>query len=237
MIINRATGPRKQIGKVTRKILIAENVFEIDIELEEACSYEAGQYVSLKVSENGVRRSYSVAEYKDNIVRLVVDITPMGMGSVFINNLVVGDSVEVMGFLGRFVLEEKEAISADTVYFVATGTGVAPFLPMIKELLEDGFKGKVVLWWGLRHKRGIYWVSELNDLKEKYSNFEFDIYLSQPESEWSGKTGHVGDDLETIGFENTVWYLCGATAMIEQMKNKLREKQVPEELINYEKFY
>lgn len=237
MILKSANGPRKQTGKVIKKIVIAENIFEIDIELGEDCNYEPGQYVSLKVSENGVRRSYSVAEHIDKIVKLVVDISPMGLGSVYINNLVVGSEVEVMGFLGRFVLEEQEAMSAKTVYFVATGTGIAPFLPMIIKLLVSGFKGKIVLWWGLRHKRGIYWVSQLNDLKEKYVNFDFEIYLSQPETEWSGKTGHVGDDLETLSFENTVWYLCGATEMIEQMKNKLREKQIPEELINYEKFY
>lgn len=237
MILKSATGPRKQVGKVIKKIVIAENIFEIDIELGEDCGYEPGQYVSLKVSENGVRRSYSVAEYKDNVVKLVVDISPMGLGSVYINNLVVGDEVEVMGFLGRFVLEEQEAMAVETVYFVATGTGVAPLLPMIIKLLDSGFNGKIILWWGLRHKRGIYWISQLNDLKEKYSNFDFDIYLSQPETEWSGKVGHVGDDLDKTKTESSVWYLCGATNMIEEMKIKLKEKEIPEELINYEKFY
>lgn len=230
-------GPIKQRGKVIRKELIVENIYEVDILLNEECSYEAGQYVSLKVSENGVRRSYSVAEYKNNVVKLVVDISPMGVGSLFMYNLAINDELEVMGFLGRFILEEAEVKNNEIVYFVATGTGIAPFLPMINKLLTDNYAGKIILWWGLRYIKGVYWIEYLEGLKSKHSNFSYEIYLSQPEGEWNGKVGHVGDTLESIKIGGSVWYLCGATKMIEEMKIKLREKQVPEELINYEKFY
>ncbi len=237
MIIKSVMGPKKQIGVVTRKDLIVESIYELDIKLSEICLFKPGQYVSLKVNENGVRRSYSVAGYQKNTVRLLVDVSPGGMGSIYLEKLSVGDEVEVMGFLGRFVLEEAEAMEETTVYFVATGTGIAPFLPMIEKLLLDGFGGKVILWWGLRFIRGLYWQKWLQEIKEKYKNFDFEIYMSQPESLWTGKQGHVGDNLDAVEIKGSVWYLCGSTRMIEEMKSRLREKQVPEELINYEKFF
>ena len=71
-------------------------------------------------------------------------------------------------------------------------------------LLLDGFGGKVVLWWGLRFIRGLYWQKWLQEIKEKYKNFDFEIYMSQPDSMWTGKQGHVGDNLDADGIKGRV---------------------------------
>lgn len=229
-------GPKKQMGEVVSKLGIAEKVFEIEISLPEVLLFKPGQYVSLKVSEQGLRRSYSVVDYVGGVIKLIVDVGPGGLGSVFLENIKVGDDIEVMGFFGNFLLDRTEVENKSVVYFVATGTGIAPFIPMIKKL-KSFYTGKVVLWWGVRFVRRVYWQDELKKIKEEWNNFEYEMYVSRPETEWNGKVGRVGDTLDSVETKNISWFLCGATEMVEQMKNRLRLKGVSEDDINYEKFF
>ncbi len=237
MSIKSIIGPKKQIGLVTRKTLIARNIFEFEIRLPELMIFKPGQYVSVKVNEAGMRRSYSVAKLQKGLITLLVDITPAGVGSRFFESLVIGDSLEVMGFLGNFVLDMETISTSKKVFFVATGTGIVPFLPMIKKLLESGFSGKVNLWWGVRNVSGLYWQEEIKEVGEGFENFEFKMYVSQPETEWNGEVGRVGKELSGMDVEESVWYLCGSPNMIEEIKDKLRIKNVQDDFINYEKFF
>lgn len=230
-------GPKKQIGVVVSKLVLAEKMYEIDIEISEPMIFKAGQYVSLKVSEKGERRSYSVVSYKNGLLKLLVDTGPGGVGSIFVENLVVGEQIEVMGFFGNFLVTENNYVDRERVYFVATGTGIAPYLPMIEKILDTGFKGDVTLWWGVRHIKRLYWTEKIKEISDKWPNFKYEIYISRPESEWSGKVGRVGDDLDSVRTDSSTWYLCGSTDMIEQMKEKLKDRGVVEDDINYEKFF
>ena len=236
-IVSAINSPKKQMGRVLSKVLLAEKVYEVDIMLPEVLIYRPGKYISLKVSESGIRRSYSVVGFEKNVVKLLVDVGPGGVGSVFVENLSVNDEVEVMGFLGNFFLDWSELGDKKTVYFVATGSGIAPFLPMIREIRNRNPELKVVLWWGVRFVRRVYWQDKLKELKNNWSNFNFEIYVSRPESEWSGNVGRVGDKLDEVETNDTSWYLCGSTEMIEQIKNKLLAKGVGDVDINYEKFF
>lgn len=229
-------GPKKQIGRITKKELLAEKVYELEIFLPEPLLFRAGQYVSIKVSESGLRRSYSVVSYREKRILLLVDIGPGGPGSVFFEKSSVDQEVEVMGFLGNLKCKNEDLVASKTIYFVATGTGIAPFLPMLKQL-KSSYKGRVVLWWGVRFVRRVYWQEDLKVLKNGWKNFDFEMYVSRPEVDWDGKVGRVGDDLEGVDVANSSWYLCGATEMIEQMKGRLLLKGVSEDDINYEKFF
>ncbi len=236
MRIDSTIGPKKQMGKVVSKVEIAEKVFKIEISLPELLLFKPGQYVSLKVSEQGLRRSYSVVDCVGGVIKLIVDVGPGGLGSVFLENIKVGGDLEVMGFFGNFLLDRTEVENKSVVYFVATGTGIAPFVPMIKKL-KSFYTGKVVLWWGVRFVRRVYWQNELKKIKGEWDNFDYEMYVSRPEAEWGGKVGRVGDTLDSVVTTKTSWFLCGATEMVEEMKERLRNKGVNEDDINYEKFF
>src|SRR3990167_11351528 len=124
--------PQTLLAKVTKKTNLAGNYWLVVLEFQDAFDFAAGQYVSLKVAEDGTRRSYSIASAPNTkVIELLVDVGPMGAGSRYILGLKLGDSVEVLGPLGRFTLPP----SLKKVLFVATGSGIVPFRPMIRELL------------------------------------------------------------------------------------------------------
>ncbi|HCW31320.1 TPA: hypothetical protein DGD59_01165, partial [Candidatus Collierbacteria bacterium] len=76
---------KKMPGRVVYKTNLAGDTWVLGIELEEKADFIPGQFVSLKVNEEGLRRSYSVASLpnKKNI-ELVVDVAPMGVGSKYV---------------------------------------------------------------------------------------------------------------------------------------------------------
>jgi NAD(P)H-flavin reductase len=131
-----------------------------------------------------VRRSYSIAGIGDTWIDLLL----MHRWELVLNILgsKVGDGVEMIGFLGSFVVE-NESYEDKSVLFVATGTGIAPFYPMIEEMLKKSYKGKISLWWGMRYEKDLYWWEKLEEIKTKNNNFDYEIVLSKGDEKWQGR--------------------------------------------------
>jgi len=233
--------PKKLIGKVEFRENLAGQNYLVRIGFDEKVDFTPGQYVSLKVNSEGLRRSYSVASLPGGKnIEVLVDVSPMGVGSKYILSLKVEDEVEVLGFLGRFTIDPLKLSEAKHLLFLATGTGIAPFRPMIEDVLyKKRFRGEVRLVWGVRHETNLYWLKEMDNINRDYDNFKFDIVISQPSEDWPGFRGHLGglvNDL-TQDWDKSLVYLCGSREMIIEMEKGLKEKGVPEKQIHYEKYY
>lgn len=229
---------KKMPGKLIYKENLAGTTWLLGIELEEIAEFIPGQFVSLKVNDEGLRRSYSVASLPgEKSIELVVDVEPMGMGSKYILELSIGDSVEVLGFLGRFTVS-SEALTKNKMLFVGTGTGIVPLRTMIEDLLVNkGYKSEVNLVWGMRYEGDLYWQNEIDKLQREYDNFHLFIALSRPTEKWPGVSGHVGDVIDAMKIDNEMTaYLCGNPEMINETKEKLISMGVSESQIFHERF-
>lgn len=233
--------PKKIIGRVEFKDNLAGKNYLVRIVFEEKLDFVPGQYVSLKVNEAGMRRSYSVASLPGkNSIEVLVDVTPMGVGSKFILDLKVGDEVEILGFLGRFIVDKSSLMEIETILFIATGTGISPMKSMIEDLLiHKQFAGGIRLVWGMRNEPDLYWLKEMGKLSRDFDNFKFEIVLSRPNEDWPGNRGRVGRVVSglNLNWPRTLAYLCGAPDMITEMEKVLVTKGVPEKQIYHEKYY
>ncbi|EKD53543.1 MAG: hypothetical protein ACD_61C00019G0009 [uncultured bacterium] len=233
--------PEKMIGKVEYKQNLTGNNYLVRIGFDKKAEFIPGQYASLKVTEEGLRRSYSVASLpNEKAIDLLVDVTPMGVGSKYILGLKVGDEVEVLAFLGRFTIDPMLLFEAKHILFLATGTGIAPFKPMIEDLLyRKHFANEVRLVWGMRHPEKLYWLKEMDNINRDFDNFKHDIVISRPTEDWPGLTGHIDVAVDKLkqDWSKTLVYLCGAPDMITEMEKNLKEKGVPENHIFYEKYF
>lgn len=230
---------KKMLGRVEYKEILAGNTWIVGIELPEIIDFIPGQFVSLKVNNDNLRRAYSVASLPGSkTIDLVIDVTPMGVGSKYVLGLKVGDEVDLLGLLGRFVVESS-ALDSKEIVFLGTGTGIVPLKPMIEDLLKNKqFKEQVYLIWGMRYEKDLYWVKEIDKLQRDYDNFHFEVVLSRPGDDWPGMRGHVGDVVGKLGcdWKNACSYLCGNMEMIMEMKDLFISKGVSEEKIIYERF-
>lgn len=233
--------PQQFLARLEDFRQLNEKFIHLSFELVEPhrISFQAGQYVSVKVDEQGTRRSYSIVSRPDieHGFELLVDISPDGIGSQFLQNLELGDEVNALAPLGQFVVPQDGGETA--LIFVATGSGIAPLYSMLLDQLQVKQDSRpMVLYWGMRYAKHLFWMDELQELAESFDNFSFYPVLSKPSPEWELSKGHVTDLVKVHDLpEGAGYYLCGNAAMIEDVKQVLQEKQVAPERIHHEKFY
>ncbi len=129
------------------KLDLDERLAIFRFELEDQLIFQPGQYATLWLTHNGrtTPRPYSMAsspsetrilEFYINLVE-AGHLTPSLWSSEIISSLERGDGnarLSVTGPKGRFVLDSGEFRN---LVFVASGTGLAPFMSMIRKLNED----------------------------------------------------------------------------------------------------
>jgi NAD(P)H-flavin reductase len=201
--------------------------YEIELVEPNQITFIPGQYVSMRVTERGDRRSYSICNTPDELhgFKLLVDLKPMGPGSQYLKSLKFGDELDVLAPLGQFVVPDNAP--QDHLVFIATGSGIAPFKSMIEDQLRTKQTTKqITLFWGMRYAEELFWLDDWQDLVEAYPNFRFHPVISQAPDEWTLCKGRVTDCLNVHALpENALYFLCGnkpmvadATALLTQQK-------------------
>lgn len=117
---------------------------------------------------------------------------------------------------------------------VATGTGLAPYMSMLRTRLTAGGGRRVAVLVGARHSWDIGYQAELRTMQRLVPEFTFLPIVSRPAEEptpWAGRVGHV-QSLWTGGALQEAWgtrptpadthvFLCGNPAMVEGMEAQL----------------
>lgn len=231
--------PAKFTAKLEEKIEHNQKFIQFEFELTQphVLNFQAGQYVSLLVSQTGERRSYSICSSPatQHGFELLLDLSPAGLGVEFFSKLQFGDEISGLGPIGQFVLNDK---LEEALVFVATGSGIAPIKAMLLELIQEKQdKRDITLYWGLRYVHELFWLDELQDMVESADNFHFYPVISKPSVEWTLSTGHVTDLLLAHNFKaQTGFYLCGSGSIVKDVKQLLLDKGVTADYLHHEKF-
>lgn len=236
--------------------------FDIPENLKEDFKFKAGQYLTLKIdiADEEVRRAYSIftPPFSDQIGVSIKKVINGKMSNYIVDKLKVGDQIDVMIPEGKFVVKPQIDSQRDH-YFIAAGSGITPILSMIKTILEEEPKSTVYLLYGNRDEDNIIFRSELEAMKDIYNNqFFMDITLSSPTKEksnnilgtlgsrtisWNGQKGRLnGNRVINMLNENpprsneSLFYICGPEAMMEDVKSTLIENKVSSKKIFQEYF-
>lgn len=196
-----------------------------------------GQFVSLSsdIDDKKVTRAYSIASQpQGNLFELCLNRVQEGKLSPRLFDMQVGDTIEMQGPLGYFVLRNPPG---ETV-MVATGTGIAPFRAMLKAHLAAHDTHPFTLIFGIRYERNIMYREEFERMAAEHPNFRFWPTLSRPEDGWTGRSGHVQTHLlEAIGDRREVdVYICGMKLMVDDVRSILKQKGFDRKRIIYEKY-
>ncbi len=111
------------------KTALTAYIWQLEFELQEPLCCAPGQYVMLRVAPFEWR-NYSIARAEDKRFVLLVSTRTGGDGSIYARSVQLGAETEVELPFGTFQLQPNSHRRA----FVATGTGLAPFLPMFAAL-------------------------------------------------------------------------------------------------------
>jgi ferredoxin-NADP reductase len=202
--------------------------FTVKVQGEETFRFRAGQFVTmdLPIHERRLKRwrSYSIANApnEDNILEFCIVKLEGGAGTTYLfNEILVGSTITFKGADGVFYLPKGDE---SNLVFVCTGTGIAPFRSMIMDLVNQRqLTQQIHLIFGTRHAEGILYESEWKALAAAFPNFNYSIALSR-ESKEGYHNGYVHDIYKKIEkTENTKFYLCGWSAMIDEAVVNLQQ--------------
>ena len=135
--------PEKKRAVLGSKSQITPTIWELCWKLDEPVRFAPGQFARLRVADDEWR-DYSIASAADKEITLLVSTRTGGKGSHFAEQVAVGTETEIELPLGSYRLLSNNRRRV----FVATGTGLAPFLPMLKELRDRGEMGTTELLFG-----------------------------------------------------------------------------------------
>ncbi len=139
-------------------------------------------------------------------MRLLVSTSTGGQGSQFANSARVGEVTTIELPLGRYGLTPP----GKRRVFVATGTGLAPLLPMFRTLADAGELDQATLLFGCRGAE----TDLTRQLDDPLPGQLLRCYSREDSAE--ARRGRVTDALAQFDFApaETEFYLCGSGAMV-----------------------
>lgn len=135
--------------KILRKEEWSPNVYAMDIEAPRvAKKAQAGQFIVLRVNEEGERIPLTIADFDRETGRILIVFQAIGASTMELAALEAGDSIlDFVGPLGR----PSEITKLDgTMVVVGGGIGVAPTYPIARAMKEAG--NKVIAIMGAKTK-------------------------------------------------------------------------------------
>jgi ring-1,2-phenylacetyl-CoA epoxidase subunit PaaE len=221
--------------------------FDVPSELRDAYGYAQGQYLTLKADVEGeeLRRPYSICSAIDEgEMRVAVKRLPGGRFSNFVNdNVKPGDSIDVMTPLGNFYVPLDPAAERHYVGF-AGGSGITPFMSIIKTVLAHEPKSRFTLIYGNRATPAIMFREALGDLKDRYLDRLRVVHvLSDEVPDTPLLAGLLNEDKIRELLENLVdvaqtdyFFVCGPGPMMDAAQTVLRDLGVDDKRVKLEIF-
>ena len=202
--------------------------------------FQAGQYVNIFVDVGGIRtsRPYSISSsptqfgYYDITIRNVADGFVSGF---FLDEVAVGTEFEATSPSGNFIY--NPLFHGEDLVFLAGGSGVTPFMSMIREVADRSLSRRIHLIYGSQDPDDVIFSGELKAITEKHKNISCSLVISNPPKGYKGHTGLITAELmkKIVGDVSAkTFYLCGPDAMYAFCLSELERLGIPKRKIRTE---
>ena len=147
----------------------------------------------------------------------------------------VGDVYYISAPYGQFKLEDD---FGKKFFFLAGGTGLAPFFSMLEYITNKGAKPDIVLLYSVKYD---YDIIERQKLEEMISGLGGRLVVTvtraEPGSAWTGEKGRVDAAMisrHVPDIKERVSYICGPPEFVKALKGAIVGLGVPEREIKAE---
>jgi ferredoxin--NADP+ reductase len=213
--------------------------------------FETGQYMTIGVMVDGkiVQRPYSVASAPavagSDGYEFYIRLVEGGAFTTLLWRLPVGHGMRMIGPKGKFTLQPDDD---RTHIFISSGTGNAPFVAMMRQLLIDGRPRPVVFLNGVSYADELGYRALLDEWEASGTYpVTYVPTVSRPadprNQAWMGRTGRVetilGPVLDELGLSpaDSIAYICGNPDMILAAEATLLERGYPEDQVHKELYW
>lgn len=235
--------PKWCAATVLKKQIWTDGLFTITVSADEVEPFLPGQFLHLAIYPEGhdgdesklINRPYSVASPHGKELDFFIVLVEEGELTPKLWALDVGSTVQVsQSAAGRFTLAKTP--EAENLWLVATGTGLAPYIAMLRtDQPWDRYK-QIVVVHGVRHFDDLAYSEELKSFEEKYADrFKLIQALTREQADGalSGRIPGLfenGEIEKMAGLEcrsdNSAILLCGNPAMLDTMEEILAKRSM-----------
>ena len=146
-----------------------------------------------------------------------------------------GDTYYVSAPYGQFKFDIN---SSPKFLFLAGGTGIAPFMSMLRQAKQLGSQMDSYMIYSTRYANELIYKEELDEYS-KNPKFRVAITVTRPQQGdgWTGQTGHVNADMiakDCPDFKERISYICGPPAFVKALKDALTSLGVDQKNIKAE---
>jgi len=192
---------------------ISHNVFVLSFKRD--FTFRAGQVLGLAMALTDDARLYSIASGEnDPNINILYNIKPGGKLTPNLAELKPNDTLYITVPFGSY------AGSSEPAYWIAAGTGIAPFYSMYR----SGMGSNKIMIHGSRTLDAFYFSEKLvNDFGSRYVRC-----CSQQKSEgiYHGRVTQYLEESDNLPLDQK-YYLCGSAEMVVECREILLGKGVP----------
>lgn len=244
--------PKFVRGQVVTRREITSDLWIVRVRPAEQIAFVAGQYVTVGLpgSPRMVERPYSVASSpREPELEFFLELVPGGELTPQLYDVPVGGQVYLRRLAkGRFLYVSRK--SHPNHFMVATVTGVAPYVSILRELVARADAGeqvldRIVVLQAASLPEELGYFDELSAYSRKHAWLSYVPTISRiwESPGWPGERGRAEDVtreyLDRFGFtpNDTTAYVCGHPAMVENVKGVLRRAGFPKESLREEVYW
>ena len=202
----------------------------------------AGQYIALFLEIGGVRtsRPYSISSQPNQTG--FYDITVRRVENGVVSNYLLdeikrGDTLISSGPAGNFYF--NPLIHKKIMVCIAGGSGITPFMSMIREIIECGLDRTVYLFYGNKTTDDVIFGSDFERLAARFDTIHYIPVVEEPSSGNGGACGfitrsHMQEELADI--ENKSFFICGHKGLYDFCLPQVEDMGVPKRKIKQEMY-
>lgn len=228
------TVPIVRVQAVTRR----SRLVTLDLQ-GEPLPFLPGQAVMMGAHGQPERRPYSIACSPEQTaetgrLELLIATDPPDTAGPAFPPAASGALVDVEGPEGTFTLPSDA--SAAWIVFVAGGTGIAPLRAMVDHLLRRRTAHRLSLLYSARSGDEFAFIEELQAHSDA-GLLELHQTVTRDDTTWTGRRGRIGKaHFEAVLHEpaDTLVFVCGPSALVEESVGTMKALGVPEAQIKTE---
>ena len=223
-------------GEIVENHHWTETLYSLRVSVKDFPSFTAGQFTRIALDINGKRvaRPYSLVNApEDPLLDFYSVLVDDGLLSPALHKLTKGDSIYVADLITGFLVIGEIPLQHKNLWLIATGTGLGPFLSILRTReVWDRFD-KLVLVHAVRYAGERTYSETIQELQNRHSNLRYVSFVSRekPGNALEGRVPPALADgrLETLARlemkpEDTHLMLCGNPAMLKNVQEVMKPR-------------
>ena len=223
-------------GTIKRKKIWSDGLFTLEIHAPDVEKFEPGQFLQLGIEQEGkhLHRPYSVASPHGEVLDFFIVLVEEGRLTPHLWKMDVGDEIDIsQKGVGSFTL--SHCPDASTLWLIATGTGLAPYIAMLREKEVWDRYQKIFVLHGVRYAHELAYQDELEAYRsENGDRFDYVPLVSRADVD-HGLRGRITHCVENGSLESHVnaeittdscIMMCGNPDMLTEMEELLGKRGI-----------